>query len=123
MNSIWDINNGYQPPFDRLCQKVEQQEEIIAELNERIQSLEKSITKIEQRSISNRNKIRDLSNGLLNLDNCVNYSFNSIDHQISELYKIVKRLSENTDRLWWYWVVAMTCGATAFILSMIMWFR
>lgn len=40
MKSIWDINNGYQPPFDRLCQKVEEQEKIIKELNERIDALE-----------------------------------------------------------------------------------
>lgn len=40
MKSIWDINNGYQPPFDRLCQKVEEQEKIIKELNERINALE-----------------------------------------------------------------------------------
>ena len=40
MNGLWDKNNGYQPPFDRLCQKVEEQEETIKELNERINALE-----------------------------------------------------------------------------------
>jgi hypothetical protein len=40
MNGLWDKNNGYQPPFDRLCQKVEEQEKIIKELNKRIDALE-----------------------------------------------------------------------------------
>lgn len=40
MKSTWDIDKGYQPPFDRLCQKVEEQEKTIKELNERIKSLE-----------------------------------------------------------------------------------
>ena len=32
MRSTWDIDKGYQPPFDRLCQKVEEQEKTIKEL-------------------------------------------------------------------------------------------
>jgi hypothetical protein len=40
MKSTWDIDKGYQPPFDRLCQKVEEQEKTIKELNERINTLE-----------------------------------------------------------------------------------
>lgn len=40
MRSSWDIDNGYQSPFDRLCQKVEEQEKTIKELNERINALE-----------------------------------------------------------------------------------
>lgn len=45
MNSMWNIDNGYQPPFDRLCQKVEEQEKTIIELNERIESLESTSEK------------------------------------------------------------------------------
>lgn len=40
MKSTWDIDKGYKPPFDRLCQKVEEQEKTIKELNERINALE-----------------------------------------------------------------------------------
>ena len=40
MKSTWNIDKGYQPPFDRLCQKVEEQEKTIKELNERINALE-----------------------------------------------------------------------------------
>lgn len=40
MKSTWDIDKGYQPPFDRLCQKVEEQEKTVKELNERINALE-----------------------------------------------------------------------------------
>ena len=40
MRSSWDIDNGHQSPFDRLCQKVKEQEKTIKELNERINALE-----------------------------------------------------------------------------------
>lgn len=40
MRSLWDIDKGYQAPFDRLCEQVEQQQKTIQELNERINALE-----------------------------------------------------------------------------------
>lgn len=40
MKSIWDIDKGYQPPFDRLCEQVEQQQKMIQELNDRLDALE-----------------------------------------------------------------------------------
>ena len=40
MKSTWDIDKGYQPPFDRLCQKVEEQEKTIQELTDRLDALE-----------------------------------------------------------------------------------
>lgn len=95
----------------------------VTDLKQQLTSLEKSTNSVQQRSISNRNKIRELNSGLLNLDNYVNYSFNSIDHQISELQKKVKSLSENNNRLWWLWCVTASFTLTAFTLASIMWFR
>lgn len=40
MNSLWDINRGYQPPFDRLCEQVEQQQKTIQQLTDRLDTLE-----------------------------------------------------------------------------------
>lgn len=40
MKSTWDIDKGYQPPFDRLCEQVEQQQKTIQELNDRLDTLE-----------------------------------------------------------------------------------
>lgn len=40
MRSSWDIDNGYQSPFDRLCEQVEQQQKTIQELNDRLDTLE-----------------------------------------------------------------------------------
>lgn len=40
MKSTWDIDKGYQPPFDRLCQKVEEQGKTIQELTDRLDALE-----------------------------------------------------------------------------------
>lgn len=40
MRSLWDIDKGYQAPFDRLCEQVEQQQKTIQELNDRLDTLE-----------------------------------------------------------------------------------
>lgn len=45
MKSTWDIDKGYQPPFDRLCEQVEQQQKTIQELNDRLDALEMATEK------------------------------------------------------------------------------
>lgn len=45
MKSTWDIDKGYQPPFDRLCEQVEQQQKTIQELNDRLDTLEMETNK------------------------------------------------------------------------------
>lgn len=45
MKSTWDIDKGYQPSFDRLCEQVERQQKMIQELNDRLDTLEMSTNK------------------------------------------------------------------------------
>lgn len=45
MRSLWDIDKGYQAPFDRLCEQVEQQQKTIQELNDRLDTLEMETNK------------------------------------------------------------------------------
>lgn len=45
MKSTWDIDKGYQPPFDRLCEQVEQQQKTIQELTDRLDTLEMATNK------------------------------------------------------------------------------
>lgn len=92
------------------------------DIKQQLESLEKTTQAIQQRSISNRNKIRDLNSGLLNLDDYVNYSFNSIDNQINELQKNVKRLADNNNRLWWLWCITAAFTFTAVTFTSIMCF-
>lgn len=87
------------------------------DIKQQLSSLEKSTTKIEQRSISNRNKIRDLNNGLLNLDSYTNYSFNSIDTQISDLHKIVDRMTKGQKELCFALTICMCFSIVSLILS------
>lgn len=48
MKSIWDIDKGYQPPFDRLCKQVEQQQKTILQLTDRLDALESASEKNSQ---------------------------------------------------------------------------
>ena len=45
MRSLWDIDKGYQAPFDRLCEQVEQQQKTIQELNDRLDTIESASEK------------------------------------------------------------------------------
>lgn len=87
------------------------------DIKQQLSSLEKSTQTIQQRSISNRNKIRDLNNGLLNLDNYINYSFNSLDHNIGDLYKIVDRIINGQKDLCFVLTVCMCFSIVSLILS------
>lgn len=95
----------------------------VTDLKQQLTSLEKSTVAIQQRSISNRNKIRELDSRLLSLDSCINYGLNSVDTNIKELQKEIQRLQENDYKLWWFCVVTNAFTLTAFTLALIMWFR
>lgn len=93
------------------------------EIKQQLESLEKTTQAIQQRSISNKNKIRDLNHMLRELDTTLDSWITITDNRHKEQQKKINRLQENNSNLWWLWCVTASFTFTAFILVSILWFR
>ena len=96
---------------------------MVTDLKQQLESLEKSTQAVQQRSVSNRNKIRELDHMLQELDTTLDSWLTITDNRHKEQQKKTNRLQENNSNLWWLWCVTASFTFTAFILVSILWFR